>query len=453
MLRESECNRLAAEFHTFLQEYACAEECAGLGMPEDAACSNFVHYYKLVLIVLWSQALEFVFPGQAKAVFKKFMMQLQQSLPASQRKKQYPMLLDTLGSISGMLQQDQGVVKLAQQCVLAFASSNSEDPSARVVRLTRQTLEHLQRSIAQLSMLRDQGFTDLSSALAVAFAPSQAAAPPAAAPSQPPPPAPTAAAPPAPAPAPASPRPAPQPEPAARPEDSSTPAAIIVPLAAATPELLDLDPPPQDAPGPGDEDEDAEECSIILGDDDEELTLDPEDQDSPREAIPAPPPESLFEISDPPPPHLSHGRIHTSPPLEGTSAPPVRPAASARAARPGKSLERRGAERVNGEGLSAFINESARQLPLQNLSESGLTVYHEGWTFAIDQTISLDVMTTSKVLLKDVHCKVIRCDATVMACTFVGLDRHTQAMLQAIVKRLVQIRCRGTTPGSRPKSS
>ncbi|GAB7079733.1 hypothetical protein JCM14635_14060 [Megalodesulfovibrio paquesii] len=467
MLRDSDYNRLAASFHQFLQEYSCDAECEGLGMPEDAACSNFIHYYKLVLIVLWRQALEFVFPKYARPVFKQFMAQLQQSLPASQRKKQYSALMDTLGTISALLQQDQGVIKLAQQCVATFAAQNSEDPAARVMRLTRQTLEHLQRHVDQLTGLREQDFNDLSSALAVAFAPpanspdpalkatskAPAATPQAASvavteedpeadietlddlvtTSEPPfltvaaqdfpqdvgqdaPSAPDAAPQAVPEIVPeivpvieaeVALQAAPEFEPESEPEfefvessehdaadptaESPPPAAvsvdgveiqfetaaddipeaIIIPLDAAEPELLDLPeppPPPASAEEPdaqewrdtddatpaaseeafhehGADPEAGEAFSIILDTDDadspgmdpalddeeaEEYALDLDDSmdDDPGHAqyearpggtsMPAPPPESLFEISAPPPQHLSHGRRAHSPPLVGS---------------------------------------------------------------------------------------------------------------------------------------
>lgn len=631
MLRDSDYNRLAASFHQFLQEYSCDAECEGLGMPEDAACSNFIHYYKLVLIVLWRQALEFVFPKYARPVFKQFMAQLQQSLPASQRKKQYSALMDTLGTISALLQQDQGVIKLAQQCVATFAAQNSEDPAARVMRLTRQTLEHLQRHVDQLTGLREQDFNDLSSALAVAFAPpanspdpalkatskAPAATPQAASvavteedpeadietlddlvtTSEPPfltvaaqdfpqdvgqdaPSAPDAAPQAVPEIVPeivpvieaeVALQAAPEFEPESEPEfefvessehdaadptaESPPPAAvsvdgveiqfetaaddipeaIIIPLDAAEPELLDLPeppPPPASAEEPdaqewrdtddatpaaseeafhehGADPEAGEAFSIILDTDDadspgmdpalddeeaEEYALDLDDSmdDDPGHAqyearpggtsMPAPPPESLFEISAPPPQHLSHGRRAHSPPLVGSqrdnasrsarsnaapqASPPKeprvqppppeqadtrsKPRPQARASAPDTAGDRRRTARVNAEGLSVFINETARQLPLSNLSEHGLAAYHEGWAFAVEQVISLDLMTSYKVLMKDLQCRVIRCDATLMACKFINLDRQSLVMLRAIVKRLQQIRSRQAAGGSPP---
>ncbi|WP_460032489.1 PilZ domain-containing protein [Megalodesulfovibrio paquesii] len=141
----------------------------------------------------------------------------------------------------------------------------------------------------------------------------------------------------------------------------------------------------------------------------------------------------------------------------GCSRPPPeqadtrsKPRPQARASAPDTAGDRRRTARVNAEGLSVFINETARQLPLSNLSEHGLAAYHEGWAFAVEQVISLDLMTSYKVLMKDLQCRVIRCDATLMACKFINLDRQSLVMLRAIVKRLQQIRSRQAAGGSPP---
>lgn len=251
MRNASDHDRIIDEFFLAVQNHSCEKELGELGVREPDAVANYSHYHRLILLVLWRQALDFVYPKEAKALFLAYMKRLEESFPPQARKERSKALLDALGVISSILRQENGVVLLAKQCVRTFGAPGA-DQAAQVMNLTRLVLESLSGFINRLTHIRDKGFDDLSAALAQVFA---APAPtldisPTATDAAPAPETSTEAAAPEPQPTPA-PAPAPAPTPAPTPISAPdpTPDPTPVTLAPSTP-LAEQGPSPEPAPSP-----------------------------------------------------------------------------------------------------------------------------------------------------------------------------------------------------------
>ncbi len=98
-----------------------------------------------------------------------------------------------------------------------------------------------------------------------------------------------------------------------------------------------------------------------------------------------------------------------------------------------KRAERR-AFRVRVPEMTVWVKElGGKEFPIRDLSVLGIGFVHGGTKFEPGMTLTLSMHEEGKPLLLGVVARVVRCDADVSGCEFVGLEGFQENFLSKIV--------------------
>ena len=91
--------------------------------------------------------------------------------------------------------------------------------------------------------------------------------------------------------------------------------------------------------------------------------------------------------------------------------------------------DRRKEVRYPALNIEISLDDSLRELPVTNMSFSGIGIEHLGWRFQKDQIITFDVVAGYRILLKSVQAKVVRLDNRTIGCIFTNLAQAQKVLL------------------------
>lgn len=106
---------------------------------------------------------------------------------------------------------------------------------------------------------------------------------------------------------------------------------------------------------------------------------------------------------------------------------------------PDEEPERRIHPRQQSINARILLENGVRELPVVDVSQSGVAIQHEGWRFKEDDRISFDLIHRYKVILTGVKAKVVRNGKESIGCVFVDMspehDRTLRRYIAALEKK------------------
>lgn len=97
--------------------------------------------------------------------------------------------------------------------------------------------------------------------------------------------------------------------------------------------------------------------------------------------------------------------------------------------------ERRGEDRIPAINMRIYLEDSVREFPVKDISESGLGFIRLGWPFVPGEQLTLDLIDGGDVLLRGLPVRAVRASHKTVGCVFEELTPAMRDVLRAVARK------------------